>query len=71
MKYECPTCKRPLASRRHKNCQYCGAELPERMLASQGEIKAEFREWKKTEKVRQAHQTETDAEEAARRAGIG
>ncbi len=57
-------------SRRHTHCQYCGAELPAHLLASQAEIAAEFREWKKAEKQRQARQAEADAQEKAKRASI-
>ena len=70
MKYECPECHRPLASRRHKRCQYCGAELPQHLLVTQAETDAEFRAWKKADKQRQAHQAEADAEESANRASL-
>jgi hypothetical protein len=58
-------------SRRHEHCQYCGAELPEHMLATQAEIDAEFKAWKKAGKAKQPRRAETDAEERARRASIG
>ena len=70
MKLECPQCKRPLASRRHKRCQYCGAELPDHLLATPAELDAEFRNWKKADKQRQARQAEADAQERANRASI-
>lgn len=57
-------------SRHHKHCQYCGAELPERMLATQAEIDAEFHAWQKADKQRQARQAEADAQEKANRASI-
>ena len=57
-------------SRRHKHCQYCGAELPENLLATPAEIEAEFKAWNKAEKQRQARQAEAEAEEKANRAGI-
>lgn len=57
-------------SRRHKRCQYCGAELPPHLLAGDAEIAAEFRDWKKAEKQRQARQAEADAQEKAKRASI-
>ena len=36
----CPSCKRLLYSRQHKNCGFCGAELPPEALFSQDEIAA-------------------------------
>jgi heme/copper-type cytochrome/quinol oxidase subunit 2 len=52
-------------SRVHKHCQYCGAGLPEHLLATEAEIKAEFEAWQRAEKQKQARQAEADAEEQA------
>ena len=35
--YTCPKCSRPVATRRHKKCTYCGAILPEELLFSEEE----------------------------------
>ena len=57
-------------SRRHKRCQYCGAELPEHLLATAAEIEADMKAWKEADKERQKRQTQADAVERANRAGI-
>lgn len=31
-KFVCPSCSRPIATRRHKKCTYCGVSLPEELL---------------------------------------
>jgi hypothetical protein len=64
MKYECPACKRPLASRRHKHCQYCDAELPERMLATPDEIEAESRQRHQEQEARRKRESERDSQNA-------
>jgi hypothetical protein len=61
--FQCPECKRPLASRRHKKCQYCGAELPESLLYTKSEIEALNREWEKSQAKRKADGKERDEEE--------
>ena len=64
VKYECPECKRPLVSRRHKECQHCGAELPGELLYTNAEIEAQNRAWVESEKNRKARDKERDEEES-------
>lgn len=61
--FKCPECKRPLASRRHKKCQYCGAELPESLLYTTAEIEAQNRERNELEKNRTVRNKARDEEE--------
>ena len=37
MKYECPSCGKPLVSRLSPLCSYCGARLPAELLFSKEE----------------------------------
>jgi hypothetical protein len=68
MKLECPSCKRPLASRRHKLCQYCGAELPAELLFSKEEMEAANRAWDEEQKKIRLRHAKEDEEEKARHA---
>lgn len=63
VKYVCPACKRELLSRRHKHCQYCGAEIPDSLLYSNAEIDAQKRQWEQSEAKRKIRQRQQDEEE--------
>lgn len=65
--YECPECKRPLASRRHNKCQYCGADLPKALLYSKAEIEAQNQQQDELEKKRKTREGERDEEDRKRR----
>jgi heme/copper-type cytochrome/quinol oxidase subunit 2 len=57
-------------SRHHKNCQYCGAELPQHMMDTEAQKNAEFKSWKKSDKLQREKKAEKDAEERARRTDL-
>ncbi|NOS69986.1 MAG: hypothetical protein HOP33_08650 [Verrucomicrobia bacterium] len=50
-------------SRRHKNCQYCGAELPESLLYTKAEIEALNREFTDAQEERKVREKAAEAEE--------
>ena len=60
----CPYCNRLLYSRQHKNCGFCGKELPERYLLSEDEIE-EMREEIKAINARRAIAKEKEEQELA------
>jgi hypothetical protein len=66
MEYVCPKCKRAVLSRRHKNCQYCSAELPKEFLLTESEIAKDNQDWEKMQQDRMRRQLEADIEEKAR-----
>ena len=61
--YACLECKRPLVSRRHTHCQYCGAQIPEVLLYTKAEVEAENREREMAQKARKVRAKESDEEE--------
>jgi hypothetical protein len=63
VKYLCPACKRELLSRRHKHCQYCGAEIPDNLLFGKAEIDAQKHQWEQSEAKRKIRQRQQDEEE--------
>ncbi len=40
MAYHCPTCDRPILSRRNKLCSFCSNPLPAELLFTSAEIEA-------------------------------
>ena len=63
MDFLCPKCNRVLLSRRNKECQYCGSDLPKELLLSEAEIKAESRQWEENQKKKRAVRRKADDEE--------
>ena len=64
---KCPACERLLLSRRHRQCQYCGTELPTHLLATKDEIDTENREWEQIQEARRLKEKVQD--EVARELG--
>ncbi|MES2438817.1 MAG: hypothetical protein V4584_07115 [Verrucomicrobiota bacterium] len=62
----CPFCKRLLYSRQHKNCGYCGQELPERFRLSEEEIE-EIKAENRAIEERRAFAKAEEAAEAERK----
>jgi len=75
----CPKCARPIATRRHKKCSYCGAILPEELLFSDEEkrqVEAENRKLyeellEAVEKNKEAERRANDALDAGMNFGSG
>ncbi len=65
--YQCPECKRPLASRHHKQCQYCGAGIPQNLLYTREEVEEQNRESMEGQKERKAREKTADEIEKAKR----
>ena len=78
-KYACPKCSRPIATRRHKNCTYCGAILPQELLFSEEEKRQVEEENQKLyeelleviEKKKEAEHQANDALDAGMNFGSG
>lgn len=50
----CPACQRPVYSRQHQTCGYCGAELPPSMWLKEHEVDEMKEEMKAIDKRRAA-----------------
>jgi len=69
--YKCPGCKRPLVSRQHKRCQYCGAEIPDGSLYGKSETDSQKRTWETAESKRKKRQRKQDEDEEQTRQQAG
>lgn len=63
----CPFCKRLLYSRQHKECGYCGEELPEEFRLTEDEIEAMRAEKQAIEQRRMIAKEKEDAEREERK----
>ncbi|MBI2924475.1 MAG: hypothetical protein HYY24_02090 [Verrucomicrobia bacterium] len=71
MSYHCPSCQRVIFSRRLKNCDFCGAEIPAHLRFTPKEIEALNRKMAELAERRKQRDREAGAAEKARRSKDG